>query len=101
MWCRVYSYALAGLALAGCASVPGETLTSFGQKREVSARVIAQATTASCKSPRIVDTEVLEIHPNAKVAAERWSVDACGERVHYRISFPPSGKGSGFSLRPD
>lgn len=92
---------LAALALAGCVSVPGETLTSYGQKREARDRVLALATNAQCKSARLVDTEVAEIHPDAKVAAERWTVEACGQRLHYRLSFPPSGKGSGFSVRPD
>ena len=81
------------LVLSGCASVPGETLAPASVRRDVSAKILARAAQAKpeCRRVRIVDTEVLEVHADGKVAAERWSVERCDERVNYRVSFPPTG----------
>jgi hypothetical protein len=51
--------------------VPGETLTSFGQQRDVKSRVLAQSASARCSSPKLMDTEVRELHNDGKVAAKR------------------------------
>ena len=90
-------------ATSGCSSVPGETLASGSVRRDVSHRVLQQAsaTNTACKSQRIADTEVLEVHPDGKVASERWSVDQCGAKAHYRVSFPPSGKPGAVTVRPE
>src|SRR5687768_17652040 len=78
------------IALGGCAGVPGETLASGGVRRDVTSKVLAQAAQAkpACRRSRIVDTEVVELHGDGKVALERWTVDSCDERVVYRVSFP-------------
>ncbi len=90
-------------ASPGCSSVPGETLTSGGVGREIGRRVLEQARSATpeCKSQRISDTEVQELHPDGKVAAERWTVEQCGTRLHYRVLFPPNGKPAGIRVQPE
>jgi hypothetical protein len=88
---------------SGCTSVPGETLASGSLRRDISSRVLQQANAANaaCKSQKISNTEVLELHPDGRVAAERWSVDQCGAKAHYRVSFPPGGRASGVMVRPE
>lgn len=95
--------AAAVLVLAACASVPGETLAPFGVRRDVSEKVLARANQGApgCKRVKIVDTEVLEVHGNGKVASERWVVDRCDERVNFRVSFPPTGNPAGVQVRPE
>ena len=92
-----------GLILTSCATVPGETLTSWRLKREVSDRVLAQASSAApqCKQQKITNTEIVEVHADGKPAAERWTLDQCGRRRHYLVYFPPTGRGAGFSVQPE
>ena len=92
-----------GLLVASCAHVPGETLTSWSLKRQVSERVLAQASTAApqCKQQRISNTEIAEVHSDGKPALEIWTVEQCGRRSHYRVYFPPTGRGSGFSVQAE
>jgi hypothetical protein len=94
---------LLGAALSSCSSVPGETLASGGVKRDVGRRVLAQANSANpgCKNQRIADTEVLELHPDGKVAAERWTVEQCGQRLNYRVVFPANGTASAILVRAE
>ena len=94
--------ALAAIVSA-CSSIPGETLASRGAQRDVSRRVLADATAAAptCRNQRIADTEVLEVHPDGRVAAERWTVEQCGTRVHYRVVFPAAGKATPVQVRRD
>ena len=74
--------------------MPGETLAPASVRRDVSAKVLARATQSrpECKRVRIVDTEVLEVHPDGKVAAERWVVERCDERLNFNVSFPATGR---------
>ncbi|HEV7800721.1 MAG TPA: hypothetical protein VGP15_06570, partial [Burkholderiales bacterium] len=90
-------------ALSSCSWVPGETLASGGVKRDIGRRVLAQANSASpgCKNQRIADTEVLELHPDGKVAAERWIVEQCGQRLNYRVVFPVNGTASAILVRAE
>ena len=92
-----------GLFVASCAHVPGETLASWSLKRQVSERVLAQASSAApqCRQQKIANTEIVEVHPDGKPAVERWTVDQCGRRSHYRVYFPPAGRGSGFSVQAE
>ena len=89
--------------LSACGSVPGETLASGGVRRDITRRVLAQAGTAApdCKSPRISDTEVVEVHPDGRVAMERWTVEQCGTRAHYRVVFPAAGKAAPVQIRAE
>jgi len=94
---------LAVYGVGGCSHVPGETLTSGFLQREVKARVLSLAAGAKreCTRYTVTDTEVLELHADGKVSAERWTVDRCGERVHYRVNLPPSRGGSSFVVTPE
>jgi hypothetical protein len=87
---RILCIAAAAATLAGCASVPGETLASASVRRDVSAKVLDQAAQGKpdCKRAKIVDTEVLEVHPDGKVAAERWTVERCDQRIGFRVGYP-------------
>ena len=100
---RIFVLLLIGIAPVACTSVPGETLTSGGLQRDIKTRVLtlAASTSPQCKRQTIVGTEVLELHPDGKVSAERWTVDQCGQRVNYRVSLPPSGRGANFLVRED
>jgi len=70
--------------------VPGETLAPRGVRRDVSAKVLDQAgrEKPECRRVKIVDTEVLEVYADGKVAAERWVVDRCDERIGFRVGYP-------------
>ena len=89
--------------LSGCMPVPGETLTSGGLQRDIRARVLTLAGAAqpACRQQTVINTEVLELHPDGKVAAERWTVDGCGDRLHYRVDVAPSARGGGFVAREE
>ena len=91
------------LALGSCATVPGETVTSWRLKREVSDRVLSQASSAApqCTQQKITNTEIVELHPDGKPSAERWTLDQCGRRRHYLVYFPPTGRGAGFSVQAE
>ena len=88
-------------ALSACGSVPGETLASGSVRREVTRRVLADATAAAptCRNQRIADTEVVEVHPDGKVAAELWTVEQCGTRLQYRVLFPAAGRATTVQVR--
>ena len=96
------SVALAAVVLAACTSIPGESLVSWGQQREVSDRVLfmARGSDPQCKSPKIVHTEILDVHGDGRSAEEQWTVDQCGRRVNYLVAFP-FRRGTGFSVRPE
>ena len=88
---------------AGCLYVPGETLTDGPRQRAVKNEVLTQAKSArpDCRQQSITDSVIVDLHGDGKVAVERWTVTQCGERVHYRVSFPPAGRGTGFLVKPD
>jgi hypothetical protein len=90
-------------ALSSCSSVPGETLAPWGVRRDVASRVLEQASQAKppCRNPRIVDTEVVELHGDGKVALERWVVERCGSRVNYRVTFPSGTKATTPLIKPE
>jgi hypothetical protein len=98
---RILCVAVAAVSFAGCASVPGETLAPMSVRRDVSARVLDQAgrEKPDCRRLKIVDTEVLEVHADGKVAVERWTVDRCDERVGFRVGYP--AKAGAVSVKRD
>ena len=49
----------------------------------------------------MANTEVIEVYPDGKVASERCSVERCGERVHFVVTFPASGKPGGVLIRAE
>ena len=90
------------LLLAGCSSVPGETMTSRGVQSDVRQRLLERARNSDpqCRQPRVTNTEVIDVHSDGRPAGELWSLDVCGKRVDYLVSFPAK-KGPGFSVRED
>ena len=94
------------LLLAACTTVPGETMSSGGMQRDVRERVLALAKQEApqCRTQSIANTEMLEVHPDGKTAEELWTVEQCGRRLDYVVSFPPrrpTGTSLGFSVRPE
>ena len=94
--------AAAAVFTLGCSSIPGETLASRSQQREVLARVLslARQSDPQCKQQSVANTEVLDVHGDGRPAEERWTVEQCGRRIDYIVSFPPK-KGPSFSVRPE
>ena len=86
----------AALLAAGCAHVPGETLLGGSLKREVRNEVLelARNQRPECRQQTITNTEVVDVHGDGKVAAERWTVDQCGSRVYFIVSLPRDVRGS-------
>jgi hypothetical protein len=100
---RIVVSLLVGAVLVACTTVPGETLTSGGLQRDIKTRVLtlAVSTNPQCKRQNVIGTEVLELHPDGKVSTERWTVDQCGQRMNYRVTLPPSRRGSNFLVREE
>jgi hypothetical protein len=90
--------------LGACATIPGETLAPRGLHREIRDRIYAHARSVDpqCRQQSIVNTEVTELHPGGKVAEERWTLENCGRKVVYAVSYP-SGvtRGAQFQVRPE
>ena len=98
--------ALQFLVLSACSSVPGETMSSGGMQRDVRERVLelAKKGDPQCRRHSVVNTEMLEVHADGRSAEELWTVEQCGSRVKYVVSFPPrrpTGTSLGFSVRPE
>lgn len=98
--------ALAILALAACSTVPGETTASREMQRAVSDRVLTLARQADpqCKQQKVATTEMTEVHADGRSAQETWTVESCGRRMNFIVTFPPkrpSGTSVGFSVRPE
>lgn len=96
--------AAAFLILGACTSIPGETTISSRQQREVRDRLLAMARSsdASCRDPRVSNTEVLDVHSDGRSAEELWTVEQCGRRLRYVVSFPVKpGRVSSFSAREE
>jgi hypothetical protein len=95
--------AAALVLLSACASVPGETTAPRALRRDVSEHVmnLARQTEPGCKQQKILTTEMLEVRPDGQSAEEMWTVQHCGRRLHYIVSFPPQrgGARAGFSVR--
>lgn len=94
------------LYLPACTSIPGETTAPRALQRDVSERVLDLARKAdpTCKQQKIATTEMLEVRPDGQSSEELWTVEQCGRRVGYVVSFPRlqgSAKGLGFSVRPE
>ena len=97
---------LTSSVLTGClhfGGMPGETHTDGRRSRQIAAQVIEHAgkEVPGCRLPKVTDTELVDVHGDGKIASERWTVTACGQRVRYLVTFPPTGRGTGFVVRPD
>jgi hypothetical protein len=98
----VWAFAGALALVAGCSSVPGETTTVRAVQREVRDRVLSLARKAEpqCRQSDVTHTEVLDVYSDGRSSSELWSVQACGRRLNYVVSFPAT-KGPGFSVREE
>ena len=98
---RLWLLAASPVLVVACTSVPGESVAPGSVQRDVRGRVLSQAAQArpACKAARVVDTQVLELHGDGKVALERWTVDSCGERIDYRVAIPPPASRAAAQIR--
>ena len=87
---RVTLLAASVCVLAACANVPGETTTSRRQGQEVNDRLLAMARKADpkCTNAKVTGTEILDVHSDGRSSQELWTVDQCGRRLRYLVSFP-------------
>jgi hypothetical protein len=87
-----------GPAATSAAGVPGGTTADPTLQRDVSNMVLLMdsALDKTCKDHRIVDTAVTETLPNGHTGAELWTVDRCGKKIRYPISYMPDGHGGTF-----
>ena len=98
---------LAGaLMTAGCtyfAEPPGETRVGRSQQRAITERIVELSKRArpDCRNHPVTDTEIVDLHPDGKVSLERWTVTRCGERARFAVTFPPTGRGTGFLVQPE
>jgi hypothetical protein len=99
---RATLIAVAGLT-AACSAVPGETLAPRSVQRDVTERILAMAAQGNpqCRQRKISNTEVADLHPDGKVATERWTVDACGRRSNYIVSYSARERGTTFVVREE
>lgn len=92
------------LALAGaaCSSVPGESAATGSVQRQVRERVLSlsRAADPQCRQHKVITTEMLDVHSDGRPSEELWTVDQCGKRVNYLVTFPPK-RATGFSVRPE
>ena len=90
------------LLLAGCSSVPGETMTPRAMQRDVRERVLtlARAADPQCRQVKVANTEILDVYSDGRSSAEMWVVEACARRLSYHVGFSAK-KGGGFSVREE
>lgn len=71
------------------APVPGESDASLDEQRDVLRAMIPldALVDADCSRHKVLDTKKLEARAAAKVTVERWTLDRCGKRVAYRVTF--------------
>ena len=97
--------AAALLLVSACASVPGETTAPRALRRDVSEHLLtlARQTEPSCRQQKILTTEMLEVRSDGQSSEELWTVEHCGRRLNYVVSFPPqrAGQRAGFSVRAE
>jgi hypothetical protein len=95
---------LGALFLGACAVIPGETLAPRGLHGDIRDRIYAHARSIEpqCREQKIVNTEVLELHPGGQVAEERWTLENCRRKLVYVVSYPPAAKAGGrFQVQPE
>jgi hypothetical protein len=91
----------------GTVPVPGQTIAEPGlqQRVLVGLLMMESAVDKLCVEHRVVDTITIEATRATGKATERWTVNRCGQLVHYRVMFQcPAGHwmssrcGSGLTL---
>jgi hypothetical protein len=95
---------LCAVLVGACANIPGETLAPSGLQSEIRDRIYvhARGIDPQCRQQKIDNTEVLELHAGGKVAEERWTLENCGRKLAYFVSYPPRPTGGArFQVRPE
>ena len=95
---------ISAVLVGACANIPGETLAPSGLQGEIRDRIYAHArgVDPQCRQQKIANTEVLELHAGGKVAEERWTLENCGQKLVYVVSYPPRPTGGAqFQVRPE
>ena len=90
--------------VAACANVPGETTTTRRQQQEIHDRLIGMARKGNpqCTNPKVTTTEILDVHSDGRSSQELWTLDQCGRRLRYLVSFPVKpGPPTQFSVREE
>lgn len=77
-------------------------MASSSVQREVRDRVLTLARNADpqCKQQKVATTEIVEVHPDGRSAEELWTVQQCGARLNYIVTFPLR-RGASFSARQE
>lgn len=95
---------LGALFMGACTVMPGETLAPRGIQGDIRDRIYAHARSIEpqCREQKIVNTEVLELHPGGQIAEERWTLENCRRKLVYVVSYPPAAKaGARFQVQPE
>ncbi|TAK79841.1 MAG: DUF4124 domain-containing protein [Betaproteobacteria bacterium] len=74
--------------------VPGQTIAEPGLQQRVLVALLMMEGAADrlCVEHRVVDTNTIEATRATGKATERWTVNRCGQPVHYRVMFQcPAG----------
>jgi hypothetical protein len=94
--------ALASAACASGARLPGSSRADLAVQRAASRAVLSADVLypPPCASGTIVHTEVVTppATPQPAPWTERWTVDHCGERRAYLLTFTPDAGGTTFRL---
>jgi hypothetical protein len=85
------------MIVGACAIMPGETLAPRGLHGEIRDRIYAHARSIDpqCRQQKIANTEVVELHPDGKVAVERWTLENCRQTLAYIVSYPARATAGG------
>ena len=69
--------------------VPGQTGASRALQRNVLRWMVFMDTAKddSCSNHRVLNTELLDSNRETGSVVERWTLDRCGTRVNYRVTF--------------
>jgi hypothetical protein len=95
--------AISAILLAACANIPGETLAPRGLHGEIRDRIYSHArgVDPQCRQQQITNTEIVELHPAGQVAEERWTLENCGRKLVYIVSYPSRATNVRFQVRPE
>lgn len=97
--------ALASAACAPTSVLPGHSLADVALQRAASRAVLSADVVEppACASGTIVYTEVVTppATPGPSPWIERWTLEHCGERRAYRLTFTPDVGGTTFRVTPE
>ena len=99
-------FVIVAMAAAACATgsmLPGHSRADVAVQRAASRAVLSADVVQppACASGTIVHTEIVTppATPETSAWVERWTVDHCGERLAYLLTFTPEVGGTTFRLK--